>query len=187
MKQRAIFILPLIVFCIIGFYLAKGLTLDPKKMPSMLDGKPVPTFSLPPIKGRDNNGFSQNHLLDKVALVNIFGSWCVACRIEHPFLMQLSELSNTPIHGINWREENPDSGPEWLKRHGDPYEFVGDDPRSKAAIAFGVTGAPETFLVDQEGIIRYKHVGPLDLQTWRGILWPLIQKLSHKNIPRGTL
>lgn len=179
MRQRLIFILPLVVFCIIGLYLAKGLTLNPKKMPSMLNDKPVPTFSLPPIKGRDDDGFSHNHLLGEVALVNVFGSWCVACRIEHPFLMQLSELSHVPIHGIDWREENAAAGPAWLKRHGDPYKFVGDDPRSKAAIAFGVTGAPETFLVDRRGIIRYKHVGPLDLKTWTDILWPLIKTLNH--------
>ena len=177
MPGRWIYTVPLAIFCVIGIYLGVGLTLDPKKLPSMLEGKPVPAFDLPPIKHRGEKGFANTDLLGDVSLVNIFGSWCVACRVEHPYLMELKKHGDVPIHGIDWREEDPEAGPAWLRKFGDPYTLVGDDPRSKAAIAFGVTGAPETFLVDQKGIVRYKHIGPVDDNVWKDVLWPLIQKL----------
>ncbi len=177
--NRWYFLLPLVVFLVIAGYFAVGLTKDPKAIPSVLIDKPVAEFSLGPIKGRDR-GLSNADLKGQVSLVNIFGSWCVACRIEHPFLMKLKAQNLVPIHGIDWREETPDAGPAWLKRHGDPYTLIGDDPKSKAAIAFGVTGAPETFVVDAKGTIRYKHVGPIDQQAWDKTLWPLIQHLRKQ-------
>ena len=94
--------------------------------------------------------------------------------------MELQASDKITIHGINWREESPDGGSAWLKRYGDPYSLVGDDPHSKAAIAFGVTGAPETFLIDQKGIIRYKHIGPINRKIWKDLLWPMIDKLQTK-------
>ncbi len=177
MKGRLIFVVPLVLFLVLAGYFAVGLTLDPKTLPSMLDGKPVPAFDLKPIQGRGDKGFASTDLPGNVSLVNIFGSWCVACRVEHPFLMELKAKGAVPVHGIDWREEDPAAGPAWLKRFGDPYTLVGDDPRSKAAIAFGVTGAPETFLVDQQGVIRYKHVGPLNQQVWDDVIRPLVEKL----------
>lgn len=177
MKNRLLFIVPLVLFGVIGVYLGVGLTLDPRKLPSMLDGQPVPAFDLPAIQGRGTKGFASTDLHGDVSLVNVFGSWCVACRVEHPFLMQLKKAAEVPIHGIDWREEDPAAGPAWLKRHGDPYTLVGADPRSRAAIAFGVTGAPETFLVDGKGVVRYKHVGPLNQKVWDDLLKPLIVKL----------
>ncbi|MBM09426.1 MAG: DsbE family thiol:disulfide interchange protein [Magnetovibrio sp.] len=178
MPDRLIYYIPLALFCVLSIYLGIGLTLDPKALPSMLDGKPVPAFKLPPVKNRDNRGFSNTDLIGTVSLVNIFGSWCAACRIEHPFLMELATEKKIIIHGIDWREENPNAGGNWLKRYGDPYSLVGDDPYSKAAIAFGVTGAPETFLVDKKGIVRYKHTGPLNRKIWTNLLSPMIEKLQ---------
>ncbi len=175
--RRLIYLLPLAAFLVIGGYLAVGLTLDPHKLPSMLQGEPVPPFDLPPIKGRGDKGFASTDLVGQVSLVNVFGSWCVACRVEHPFLMKIKENGWVPVHGIDWREETPDTGPAWLKRFGDPYTLIGDDPRSKAAIAFGVTGAPETFVVDHVGVIRYKHVGPISAEVWEKTLQPLIAHL----------
>ena len=93
--------------------------------------------------------------------------------------MQMKERNQVPIHGIDWREKSPEVGPAWLQKFGDPYALVGDDPVSKAAIAFGVTGAPETFLVDQKGIVRHKQVGPIDAKIWDEVLWPLITKLRR--------
>ena len=177
MNKRLMFTLPLVVFLVLAGYFAVGLTKDPKKLPNMLAGKPVPAFDLPPIKGRGDKGFANTDLNDGVSLVNIFGSWCVACQVEHPFLMELKASTDVPIHGIDWREVDPDAGPAWLKKKGDPYTLVGDDPKSRAAIAFGVTGAPETFLVDAEGVVRYKVVGPIDKQIWNETLKPLIDKL----------
>lgn len=175
--RRLLYILPLAAFLVIGGYLAIGLTLDPQKLPNMLEGEPVPAFDLPALKGRDDKGFASADLKGEVSLVNIFGSWCVACRVEHPFLMKIKENGWVPVHGIDWREPDRDAGPTWLKRHGDPYTLAGDDPKSKAAIAFGVTGAPETFVVDKQGVIRYKHVGPIDDQVWSETLKPLIDHL----------
>ncbi len=178
--NRLVFLLPLLVLLVIGGYLGVGLTLDPQKLPSMLEGGPVPAFDLAPLEGRDARGFSNEDLIGEVSLVNVFGSWCVACRVEHPFLMKIKENDWVPIHGIDWREPDRTAGPDWLRRFGDPYTLAGDDPRSKAAIAFGVTGAPETFVVDTRGIIRYKHVGPVNQQIWDDTLAPLIAHLRNE-------
>ena len=171
MNRRVFFLIPLAVFLVLASYFAVGLTKDPKRLPSMLEGKPVPDFELKPIKGRDNKGFASTDLEGSVALVNIFGSWCVACRAEHPFLMDLKQ------------EEDPDAGAAWLKKHGDPYALVGDDPKSRAAIAFGVTGAPETFLVDAKGVIRHKIVGPLNKKIWENTVEPMIERLRKIGAP----
>lgn len=177
MNRRLIFLLPLAVFLMIAVYFGIGLTLDSKKLPNMLAGKPVPEFTLKPILGRDIKGFANTDLIGDVSLVNIFGSWCVACQVEHPFLMDVRAKNLAPIHGIDWREVDPKDGPDWLRRKGDPYTLIGDDPKSRAAISFGVTGAPETFLVDQKGVVRYKYVGPINQKVWNDEIWPLIQEL----------
>ena len=176
--KRLNFILPLAGFLLIGVYLMIGLGLDPHKLPNMLEGKPVPAFDLPGLEGRDTLGFSNEDLVGTVSLVNVFGSWCVACRAEHPFLMKLKQMKTVPVHGIDWREPDRNAGPDWLARHGDPYTLIGDDPNSHAAIAFGVTGAPETFVVDKKGIIRYKHVGAITEEVWAKTLKPLIDHLQ---------
>lgn len=180
-KKQLFFIAPLLVFLVMVGYFAVGLTKDPSILPNMLAGKPVPEFSLAPLQGRDDIGFKNTDLTGDVTLVNVFGSWCIACRIEHPFLMAIKAQNLIPIHAIDWREEDRTAGPLWLKKHGDPYTRVGDDPKSKAAIAFGVTGAPETFLVDKKGIIRFKHVGPLTEAIWRSTLLPLIENLRKES------
>ncbi len=179
MNRRVWVLLPLLVFAAIAIFFAVGLTKDPRRLDSILINQPIPDFDLPPIKGRAQ-GLASADLKGQVSLVNIFGSWCVACQVEHPFLMKIKETKLAPLHGIDWREESPDAGPNWLKRHGDPYTLIGDDPRSKAAIAFGVTGAPETFVVDAGGVIRYKHIGPITPEVWDQTLWPLIQKLRQE-------
>ncbi|MEO5336820.1 MAG: DsbE family thiol:disulfide interchange protein [Magnetospirillum sp. WYHS-4] len=177
--KRVVYFLPLIVLAILGGFFLKGFDLNPRELAKMLEGQPVPEFDLKPIKGRDD-GFKNTDLLGEVSLVNIFGSWCVSCQVEHPFLMEIKKKGLVPIHGIDWRERNPDDGPRWLAKHGDPYTRVGDDPESKAAIAFGVSGAPESFLVDKQGIVRYKHVGPVTPDVWQKVLWPLIQELRKR-------
>lgn len=176
MARRLLFFAPLIIVVVLGIYFAFGLQRDPQDLPSALINQPVPEFSLPAIEGAER-GFSRANLLGHVSLVNIFGSWCAACHIEHPFLMELKAQNVIPIYGIDWREPDRQSGPAWLKRFGNPYTLVGDDPRSVGAIAFGVTGAPETFFVDHKGIIRYKHAGPITKETWDRKLWPIVQQL----------
>ena len=177
--KRSFFLLPLLLFLVVAGYFAVGLTQDLRAIPSVLIDQPVPNFDLPPIKGR-TRGFSSADLKETVTLVNVFGSWCAACRVEHPFLMKLKRAGEIPIHGINWREPDKDAGPNWLAAYGDPYTLIGDDPRSLAAIAFGVTGAPETFLVDRRGVIRYKLVGPITPDIWQSTLKPLIAKVARQ-------
>lgn len=176
MLRRLGFILPLGILAVLTVWFSLGLMRDPQFLPSVLINTPVPEFDLPAIEGQDK-GFSNADIKGQVSLVNVFGSWCVACREEHPFLMQLKRDNVVPIYGINWREENRRDGPRWLKRFGDPYTLIGDDPKSLGAIAFGVTGAPETFIVDKKGVIRYKHQGPITPQNWSRILFPIVEKV----------
>jgi cytochrome c biogenesis protein CcmG/thiol:disulfide interchange protein DsbE len=178
MVRRLPYLLPLAAFVVLAVYFWVGLGKDPNQIPSVLIDQPVPAFDLPPIKGQDR-GFASADVLGQVSLVSVFGSWCVACRIEHPFLMQLKADNVIPVYGIDWREKDPDAGPAWLKKYGNPYTLIGDDPDSRAAIAFGVTGAPETFIVDAEGVIRYKQIGPLTPKIWKERLWPIVQELRQ--------
>jgi cytochrome c biogenesis protein CcmG, thiol:disulfide interchange protein DsbE len=173
---RLLYLIPLIVFLVLAAYFFIGLGKNPHEVPSVLIDTPVPEFDLPPIEGRDR-GLASADLKGQVSLVNVFGSWCIACRIEHPLLMQLHQSGVVPLHGINWREPDAQAGPAWLQRHGDPYTLIGADPESRAAIAFGVSGAPETFIVDRNGVIRYKQIGPITPDIWTKTLWPIIQDL----------
>lgn len=177
--RRLGYFIPLVVLAVLAIYFTMGLGRNPNTLPSVLIDQKVPDFDLKPIKG-STRGFSSADLKGKVALVNIFGSWCVSCRIEHPFLMQLKEKGIIPVYGIDWREVDEDAGPKWLDKFGDPYTLIGDDPKSKGAIAFGVTGAPETFFIDKQGVIRYKHMGPITEQNWRDTLFPIIQELRSQ-------
>ncbi|MHC8508312.1 MAG: DsbE family thiol:disulfide interchange protein [Rhodospirillales bacterium] len=175
--RRLLFILPLAALCALGAVFWAGLERgDPHILPSALTGRPVPVFDLPPVKGR-SKGLASSDLRGEVALVNVFASWCVACLAEHPFLMQLKRGNIIPVHGLDWREENPDDGPAWLARHGDPYTLIGADPDSRGAVALGVTGAPETFIIGAGGIIHHKHPGPVTEAVWRRDFAPLIEKL----------
>ncbi len=176
--QRWIYLVPLIVVLVLGGLFWSQLGKDPHRIDSVLINQAVPPFDLPPIEGRQR-GFSSADLLGQVSLVNVFGSWCIACRAEHGFLVRIKANREVPIFGIDWREKDRTAGPAWLARHGDPYTLVGDDPDSKAAIAFGVTGAPESFIVDRQGIIRYKHIGPLTPEVWTETIKPLIEKLKQ--------
>lgn len=177
--KRFTYLLPLAVFLVIAGYFAVGLTLDPKKLPSVLIDQEVPEFSLAALKGYDR-GFSSADLKGQVSIVNVFGSWCYACLAEHPVLMRIKEQDLVPIYGIDWNEKDPDAGPAWLEKQGNPYTLIGDDPASKAAIAFGVTGAPETFFIDKRGFIRYKHTGPITVTLWKQTLYPLIEELRKQ-------
>lgn len=177
--KRLMYLTPLAIFLVIAGYFAVGLTLNPRNLPSVLIDQQVPPFKLEPIKGYER-GFSSEDLIGQVSLVNIWGSWCFACLAEHPMLMKIAREKLVPIYGIDWNEKNRDDGPEWLAARGDPYILIGDDPKSKAAIAFGVTGAPETFIIDKRGFIRYKQIGVVNEENWASTLWPLIEELRNR-------
>ena len=179
MSKRLIYLLPLGIFLILAVYFAVGLTKDPRKLPSTLINREVPAFNLPAIQGYER-GFSSKDLLGQVTLVNIFGSWCVACLAEHPFLMKLKKDNVIPIYGIDWREKSDGAATKWLQRHGDPYTLIGDDRDSRVSIDFGVTGAPESFIVDKKGVVRYKHIGPIYPETWADTLLPIVEELRKE-------
>ena len=181
-QNRWLFVLPVVVVALLVSVFAKRLAdvesgLDPSLVPTVLLDTPVPEIDLPPLPGR-GDGLATPDLKKEVSLVNIWGSWCVACLAEHPLLMDLAAANTVPLHGIAWRDD-PDASVRWLARNGDPYDRIGQDPVSEAAIAFGVTGAPETFLIDEDGVIRYKHIGPITEEVWAGTIAPLIEQLRQ--------
>lgn len=175
--KRFAFYVPIVIFAGVVIYMAVGLTLDPQKLPSMLIDKPVPEFDLPPIEGYER-GFSSEDLLGQVSLINIWGSWCVSCIYEHPLLMEIARNELVPLYGLDWKDP-PGAGTKWLQEEGDPYTLIGDDADGRVAIDFGVTGAPETFIVDKEGRIRYKYIGPITVEDWEEVIYPLIEELRQ--------
>ncbi|MBI2959715.1 MAG: DsbE family thiol:disulfide interchange protein [Betaproteobacteria bacterium] len=168
---------PLFVFAVIGVFLAIGLTLNPREVPSPLIGKPVPEFSLPPVKGR-TLGLSSADLRGEVSLVNVFASWCVACREEHPLWMELARKGIVPIHGLNYKDK-PDDASAWLNELGDPFTRTGADISGRVGIDWGVYGVPETFVIDRNGRIVHKHIGAITRKTVDETLVPLLRKLKE--------
>src|SRR6266567_3430648 len=158
-RSRLVLLLPLVVFFGLVLAFAVRLDRDPSKIPSALIGKPVPVFSLPSVKGREL-GLSNTDLNGEVSLVNVFASWCVACREEHALLMQLKTGGAVPVHGLDYKDE-PDNAARWLNSMGDPYTRTGADRDGRVAIDWGVYGVPETFVVGRDGRIAYKQIGPL--------------------------
>lgn len=158
---------------IVAFFF--GLGRDLETLPSTLIGKPVPEFSLPPVKGR-TLGLATGDLYGEVSLVNAFASWCVACREEHPVFMKLKESGAVPLHGINYKDK-PDNAARWLDQMGDPYARTGADLNGRVAIDWGVYGVPETFLVDAQGRIVFKQVGPVTPEIMEGTILPMAARL----------
>ncbi len=171
------YFLPLAIFFGLVLFLWKGLSLNPREIPSALLDKPVPQFTLPQLHAKDQT-FSAAEMKGKVWLLNVWGSWCVSCRYEHPHLNALAKQSVVPIIGLNWKDQ-PDTARAWLQRFGDPYQLSVMDLDGRVAIDFGVYGAPETFVIDKSGTIRYKHTGPVDEKVVQDTLVPLIQSLNR--------
>ena len=170
-------LVPLLLFAALATLLGVGLTLNPRLVPSPLIGKPVPEFDLPPVKGR-TLGLASRDLKGEVAVVNVFASWCLSCREEHPVFMDMRNRGVVPIHGLNYKDE-PDDAAAWLAEMGDPYTRTGADLDGRVAIDWGVYGVPETFVVDREGRIAYKHIGPVTPKLVREKLLPLIEQLRR--------
>jgi cytochrome c biogenesis protein CcmG, thiol:disulfide interchange protein DsbE len=169
---------PLAVMIAIGIGLGVGLTNDPRALPSALVDKPLPAFNLPPVRAEER-GFKHDDVKGEVALINVFASWCISCRVEHPTLMRLADEKRVPLYGVDWRDKRED-GAAWLAAFGDPFKLVGEDQNSKLAIELGVTGAPETYVIDHTGRIRYKQIGPITEDVWRDVIEPLILSLEQE-------
>jgi cytochrome c biogenesis protein CcmG/thiol:disulfide interchange protein DsbE len=170
------YLVPLAIFVVLGLLLAYGLNLDPRKIPSPLIGKSLPAFSLTTVAdparkvGRDD-------LLGRAYLLNVWASWCVACRQEHPFLNELTRNKTVPIIGLNYKDKREDAL-GWLGSLGNPYELSLADNDGRLGIDLGVYGVPETFVIDKQGVIRYKQIGPITPEVWEQKLAPLIKELS---------
>lgn len=174
-SRRAALLVPLLLFAAVVVFLAVGLTLNPREVPSPLIGKPVPEFALPPVKGR-TLGLSSSDLKGEVSVVNFFAAWCVACREEHPLFLELQREGFVPIHGINYKDR-PEDAARWLAALGDPYTRTGADLDGRVGIDWGVYGLPETFVIDRNGRIAYKVIGPITPKLLEERLRPLIAGL----------
>lgn len=170
------FILPLAIFVVLVGFLAAGLRLNPREVPSPLIGKPAPSFSVPQLHAAQTV-ITPADLKGKVWLFNVWASWCVSCRQEHPVLMELAKRGTLPIIGLDYKDER-EAGIAWLQEHGDPYLLSAYDRTGRVGIDYGVYGVPETFLIDKSGTIRYKHIGPLSQKVLDEKILPLAKELN---------
>ncbi len=172
------YLIPLVLFVVIVVFLAIGLTRDPSKLPSALLDKPAPTFRLPQLKDSSKT-FSAEEMRGKVWILNVWASWCVACRDEHQYLFQYAKSGAAPIYGLNYKDQREDAL-GWLEELGDPYVLSAVDLEGRVGIDYGVYGAPETYLIDKAGTIRHKHVGPVTPNVWNQEFLPLVQELNRQ-------
>ncbi len=182
-RRRLLFWLPVFALVPIGVVFYLGLWRDPRLVPSPLIGKPVPEFSLPPVKGH-TLGLSSADLRGQVSLVNFYASWCVACRLEHPFLMKLKQANLVALNGVDYKDP-PADAQRWLQRMGDPYGRNGADLNGRVAINWGVYGVPETYVVDTAGRIAFKQIGPITQEILDRKILPLVARLQGKGGDRG--
>lgn len=176
--RRLVVLLPVTLFAVLAGLLAWGLSRNATDIPSALIGKAVPEFSLPPVQGR-TLGLSSGDLRHEVSLVNVFASWCLACRDEHPVFMHLAGGGQVPLHGLNYKDR-PDNAAQWLDTMGDPYARTGADLNGRVAIDWGVYGVPETFVVSADGHIAYKHIGAVTEQALNETILPLVERLRAR-------
>jgi cytochrome c biogenesis protein CcmG/thiol:disulfide interchange protein DsbE len=177
-RRRLLLSLPAVSFAGLATAFAWNVSRDPSQLPSALIGKPVPQFDLPPVEGR-TLGLASRNLYGEVSLVNVFASWCVACRAEHPLFMRLAEHRSVPIHGLNYKDRTQDAA-RWLNTLGDPYNRTGVDRDGRVAIDWGVYGVPETFVVGADGRIAHKHIGPITEQALGETILPLVERLRRQ-------
>jgi cytochrome c biogenesis protein CcmG/thiol:disulfide interchange protein DsbE len=170
------FVIPLAIFAVLVGFLFVGLGLKPREVPSPLIDKPAPAFELTQLH-TPGERFGLADMKGKVWLLNVWASWCVSCREEHPLLMELSKEGVVPIVGLNYKDQ-PENAVQWLARFGNPYRLSVVDGDGRTGIDFGVYGVPETFLIDRDGVIRYKQIGPLTREAWQQHFLPLVKKLS---------
>ena len=171
------FLVPLAVFFVLVVFLAIGLTLNPRDLPSPLKDKPAPAFTLPQLAAADKT-FSPADMKGKVWLLNVWASWCVSCRQEHPVLVEYSKTpGSVPVIGLDYKDQIADAK-NWLAKLGDPYLFSVVDADGRVGIDYGVYGVPETYVIDKAGMIRLKHTGPITPESLKNIVLPKIAELS---------
>ena len=176
------YLIPLVIFIVLAVFLAIGLTRDPHELKSVLINKPAPAFRLPQLKAADKM-ISNEDMRGKVWLLNVWASWCVACRDEHPYLIEYAKSGVVPIYGLNYKDRR-EGALATLDELGDPYTVSAVDFDGRVAIDFGVYGAPETYVIDQGGTIRFKYVGPMMPDVWKEKILPVVQELNRQGTAR---
>jgi cytochrome c biogenesis protein CcmG, thiol:disulfide interchange protein DsbE len=174
MKARAL--IPLVLFIGLAVFLALGLKLDPREVPSPLIDKAAPAFAAPTLADPGRT-IRREDLLGKVWILNVWASWCEACRDEHPVLLDFARGRALTLIGLNYKDER-DAGAAWLQRLGNPYTDSLFDPQGRIGLDYGVYGVPETFVIDRQGVVRYKHIGPLTPEVLRDKVEPLLKRLA---------
>jgi cytochrome c biogenesis protein CcmG/thiol:disulfide interchange protein DsbE len=172
------YLIPLVLFLVLVVFLAIGLTRNPDELPSALLDKPAPTFRLPQLKDPAKT-FSADDMRGKVWVMNVWASWCVACRDEHQYLGGYAKSGTVPIYGLNYKDTS-ENALAWLEELGDPYVLSAVDADGRVGMDYGVYGAPETYLIDKSGTIRLKHVGPVTPDVWNKEFLPLVQQLNRQ-------
>jgi cytochrome c biogenesis protein CcmG/thiol:disulfide interchange protein DsbE len=171
------FLWPLGIFLVLVAFLGVGLRLNPREVPSPLVGKAAPGFELPVLHQPDKR-FLPADMKGQVWLLNVWASWCVSCRDEHPVLVELAKTKLVPLYGLNYKDPRDDAL-RWLKQFGDPYDMSVADIDGRIGIDYGVYGVPETYVIDKAGVIRYKHIGPINRESVQKTLLPLIAELNR--------
>ncbi|MCG3202516.1 MAG: Thiol:disulfide interchange protein DsbE [Gammaproteobacteria bacterium] len=171
------FLLPLGAFLVLLGFLFVGLKLNPREVPSPLIGKPVPEFTLPQLH-EPAQAFSPRSMRGRVWLLNVWASWCVSCRDEHPLLVEFARSHPVAVVGLNYKDK-PGDAQAWLAQLGNPYTLSVSDLDGRVGIDFGVYGVPETFVIDKQGVIRYKQIGPVTTDALQGKILPLIRELEQ--------
>lgn len=172
------YLMPLVVFMVLAIFLFAGLSLNPRQVPSPLIDKPAPEFELNHLHAPEKI-FSSKDNIGKVWLLNVWASWCVACRDEHPLLVQLANSGLVPVYGLNYKDENA-TAMQWLRQYGDPYAVSVVDQEGRVGIDYGVYGVPETYVIDKQGIIRHKQIGPVTVKSMEETIIPLIIELQRQ-------
>lgn len=170
------YLIPLGIFAVLVVFLGIGLGLNPREVPSPLIDKPTPPFELAQLH-QPEKMFASNDMLGKVWLLNVWASWCVSCREEHPVLMELAKRNVVPVYGLNYKDKQPDAL-AWLQQFGNPYRSSMVDSDGRVGIDYGVYGVPETFVIDKTGVIRYKQIGPVTSKALEEKILPLVKKLQ---------
>jgi len=170
--------IPLVLFIALGIILYRGLSLNPQAMPSALVGQKMPAFALTQLLKPDVT-LTEQDLAGDIVLLNVWGTWCVYCKYEHPYLIDIAKSGRVSLYGLNYKDDRKDAE-QWLKDYQDPYQLSIFDPLGKLGIELGVTAAPETFVIDKSGLIRMKYVGPIDGRVWREKFVPVIELLESE-------
>lgn len=170
------FLIPLVLFIVLAIFLGIGLNRDPREVPSPLVGKPAPAFSLPQLEA-ETAQFAPKDMLGKVWLLNVWASWCVSCRQEHPVLVEFAKSKVAPLIGLDYKDQRVDAK-GWLAQFGNPYDLSVVDADGRVGIDYGVYGVPETYVIDKAGTIRFKQIGPVTPEVLQGKILPLIKELQ---------